>query len=330
MAKRKICLVTGTRAEFGVLYWLIDAIHHDDELELQLVVTGMHLSPEFGFTVEEIVKSPFPIAKKIEVLLSSDTPVGISKSIGLGVISFAESLSELQPDIVVLLGDRFEILAAATAAMVARIPIGHIHGGETTEGAIDEAIRHSITKMSHLHFTATETYRKRVIQLGEDPDRVFNTGSPGLDNIEKLNLLGRKSFEEAIDFTLGHKSALITFHPVTLENQTASTHFSELLKALEKFTELSLVFTLPNADTDGRVIIRMIHDFVSKQRKKRIAFTSLGQLRYLSALNHVDVVIGNSSSGLSEVPSFKKPTVNIGDRQKGRLKADSVIDCSHK
>ncbi len=327
MGKRKISIATGTRAEFGLLYWLIDAVHQDSELELQLVVTGMHLSPEFGLTVNEIEKSPFPIAKKVEVLLSSDSPVGVSKSIGLGIISFSEVFAELQPDLLVVLGDRFEMLAVVTAAMISRIPVGHIHGGEATEGLIDEPIRHSITKMSHLHFTATEVYRQRVIQLGEQPDRVFNTGTPGLDNIEKLPLLDRAAFEAAIDFPLGAKTALVTFHPVTLEKQTATTQFTELLMALEQFPEMSVIFTMPNADTDGRVIMELIHEFVVKDPERRKSFASLGQLRYLSALQHVDIVIGNSSSGLTEVPSFQKPTINIGDRQKGRIKAESVIDC---
>lgn len=327
MNRRKVCIATGTRAEFGLLYWLIDAVHRDPDMELQLIVTGMHLSPEFGMTVNEIEKSPFPIAKKIEILLSSDSPVGVAKSVGLGVISFAEAFAELQPVILVVLGDRFEMLSVATAALIARIPIGHIHGGETTEGVIDEAIRHAITKMSHLHFTATETYRNRVIQLGESPDRVFNTGTPGLDNIEKMDLLDRPAFEAAIDFSLGTRTALVTFHPVTLEKQTAVAQFSELLAALEDFPEMSVIFTMPNADTDGRGIMELIHAFVAQAPAKRKAFSSLGQLRYLSALAHVDVVIGNSSSGLTEVPSFRKPTVNIGDRQKGRLKAASVIDC---
>lgn len=327
MSKRKICVVTGTRAEFGLMQWLLHDIREDDELELQVIATGMHLSPEFGLTYKAIEERGFKISKKIEVLLSSDSSVGISKSMGLGMISFAEAYDELKPDIVVVLGDRFEIFAAVTAAMIARIPVGHIHGGETTEGVIDESIRHSITKMAHLHFTATKAYAKRVIQLGEQPERVFHTGTPGLDNIERMALLSRTDFEKSIDFKLAEKNILITFHPVTLEEKTAETQFGELLEALALFPDVHLIFTMPNADTDGRIIIGMINSFVARQGDRARAFTSLGQLRYLSALKHVDVVLGNSSSGLIEAPSFKVPTINIGDRQKGRIKAETVIDC---
>ncbi|WP_422007618.1 UDP-N-acetylglucosamine 2-epimerase [Roseivirga pacifica] len=327
MDKRKICVVTGTRAEFGLLYWLMSEIRADDGLELQVVATGMHLSPEFGLTYRDIEESGFQIDKKVEMLLSSDSSVGLSKSMGLGMISFGEVYQDLQPDIIVLLGDRFEAFAACAAAMVSRIPVAHIHGGEATEGLIDEPIRHSITKMAHLHFTATEEYAKRVMQLGESPDRVFNVGTPGLDNIEKLQLLTREQLEESLDFVLGTSSAIVTFHPVTLENQTAEGQVEALLKALSVFEDLSVIFTMPNADTEGRIIMDLINEFVRKYPDRTKAFTSLGQLRYLSALKHVDIVVGNSSSGLIEVPSFKKATVNIGDRQRGRIKSASVIDC---
>jgi GDP/UDP-N,N'-diacetylbacillosamine 2-epimerase (hydrolysing) len=323
---RKICVVTGTRAEYGLLYWLMKEIQSDTSLELQIVVTGMHLSPEFGLTYREIEKE-FSINKKIEMLLSSDTSIGISKSMGLAQISFAEAYDELCPDIVVLLGDRFEIFSAASAAMIMRIPIAHIHGGETTEGAFDEAIRHSITKMSHLHFTGTEAYRQRVIQLGEDPVRVFNYGAPGLDNIAQLNLLSKTEFEESIAFKLGVRNLLVTFHPVTLERCSAKDQFQQLLNALDSLSETKIIFTKANADPDGRIINAMIDNYVAASSSKAIAFTSLGQLRYLSALQYVDAVVGNSSSGLAEAPSFKIGTINIGDRQKGRIKADSVIDC---
>ncbi len=323
---RKICIVTGTRAEYGLLRWIIQFIKDDSELELHLVATGMHLSPEFGLTYKAIIEDGFTISKKIEVLLSSDSPVGLSKSIGLGMISFAECFAELNPDIILVLGDRFEIFSAVASAMVSRIPIAHIHGGESTEGLIDESIRHSITKMSHIHFTATEEYRSRVIQLGESPDRVFNTGTPGLDNIENIKLLSKKEFEKSIDFNIGDNCFLITFHPVTLETGTASDQFDELISALDSFPNYKLIFTMPNADTEGRVIIEKIQKFVLKNSGRAVAFISLGQLRYLSALKHVKMVIGNSSSGLAEVPSFKIPTVNIGDRQKGRIRANSVID----
>ena len=323
---KKICVVTGTRAEYGLLYWLLKEIEADKELELQVIVTGMHLSPEFGLTYKEIEKE-FKINKKIEMLLSSDTSVGISKSMGLAQISFAESYDELKPDIVIVLGDRYEIFSATSAAMIARIPIAHIHGGEKTEGAFDESIRHSITKMSHLHFTATEDYKNRVIQLGEDPSRVFNVGGMGIENIKRLKLLSKDEFEKSIEFKLNSKNILVTFHPVTLENSTAKEQFQQLLDAIDELEDTNIIFTKANSDTDGRVINQMIDEYVTKNSNKSIGFTSLGQLRYLSALQYVDAVVGNSSSGLAETPSFKIGTINIGDRQKGRIKASSVIDC---
>ena len=323
---KKICVVTGTRAEYGLLYWLLKEIEADKELELQVIVTGMHLSPEFGLTYKEIEKK-FKINKKIEMLLSSDTSVGISKSMGLAQISFAESYDELKPDIVIVLGDRYEIFSATSAAMIARIPIAHIHGGEKTEGAFDESIRHSITKMSHLHFTATNEYKNRVIQLGENPSRVFNVGGMGIENIKRLKLLSKDEFEKSIEFKLNIKNILVTFHPVTLENSTAQEQFKELLDAIDELEDTNIIFTKANSDTDGRVINQMIDEYVTKNSHKSIVFTSLGQLRYLSALQYVDAVVGNSSSGLAEVPSFRIGTINIGDRQKGRIKASSVIDC---
>jgi len=277
-------------------------------------------------TYKEIEKE-FKIDKKIEMLLSSDTSVGISKSMGLAQISFADAYEELKPDIVVVLGDRYEIFSATSTAMIARIPIAHLHGGETTEGAFDESIRHSITKMSHLHFTATEEYRNRVIQLGEHPDRVFNVGGMGIENIKRLELLGKEEFEKSIDFRLNDKNILVTFHPVTLENATAKEQFQELLNAIEELEDTNIIFTKANSDTDGRVINQMIDEYVAKNSHKAIGFISLGQLRYLSALAFVDAMVGNSSSGLAEAPSFQIGTINIGDRQKGRIKAKSVIDC---
>ena len=323
---RKICVITGTRAEYGLLYWLLKEIEADKELQLQVIVTGMHLSPEFGLTYKEIEKE-FKINKKIEMLLSSDTSVGISKSMGLAQISFAESYDELKPDIVIVLGDRYEIFSATSAAMIARIPIAHIHGGEKTEGAFDESIRHSITKMSHLHFTATEEYKNRVIQLGEHPSRVFNVGGMGIENIKRLKLLSKDEFEKSIEFKLNIKNILVTFHPVTLENSTAKEQFQQLLDAIDELEDTNIIFTKANSDTDGRVINQMIDEYVTKNSNKSIVFTSLGQLRYLSALQYVDAVVGNSSSGLAEAPSFRIGTINIGDRQKGRIKASSVIDC---
>lgn len=324
--KRKICVVTGTRAEYGLLCWLMKDIEADKILELQLIVTGMHLSPEFGLTYQEIEKE-FKINKKIEMLLSSDTSIGISKSMGLAQISFAEAYEELKPDMVVVLGDRYEIFSATSAAMIARIPIVHLHGGETTEGAFDESIRHSITKMSHLHFTATDEYKNRVIQLGEHPNRVFNVGGMGIENIKRLKLLSKVEFEKSIDFKLNKRNILVTFHPVTLENSTAKEQFSELLDAIDELEDTNIIFTKANSDTDGRIINQMIDEYISKNSHKSIGFTSLGQLRYLSALQFVDAMVGNSSSGLAEAPSFKIGTINIGDRQKGRVKASSIIDC---
>lgn len=330
MQKRKICVVTGSRAEYGLLYWLMKEIQQDPGLELQVVATGMHLSPEFGLTYKIIENDGFNINARVEMLLSSDTPVGVAKSMGLGVIGFADALNNLKPDLMVLLGDRYEILAAAQAALVARIPIAHIAGGDSTEGAFDEAIRHSITKMSHLHFVTNESAKKRVLQLGENPEYVFNVGSPGIDQIKKLKLLNRKELEKALGFELKAKNLLITFHPPTLESQSVDQQFKELLEAVDHLGhEAGLIFTLPNADTNGRIIIKMIEDFVRTHDNAK-AYTSLGQLLYLSTMAQVDVIVGNSSSGLYEAPSFQKATVNIGDRQKGRLQAVSVINCEPK
>ncbi len=323
---RKICVITGTRAEYGLLRWVMQGIKDDPELTLQIIATGMHLSPEFGLTYRNIEQDGFQIDRKVEMLTSSDTSVGIAKSMGLGLIGFADALHELKPDLIVVLGDRFEILAAVSAALVARIPVTHLHGGELTEGAFDDAIRHSITKMSHLHFVAAEEYRQRVIQLGEQPDHVFLVGGLGIDNIKRLKLLDREELEASIDFRLGPKNLLITFHPVTLEAATASEQMAELLVALAELKDTQLIFTMPNADTDGRVLIRMVDEFVAQHTNAQ-AYTSLGQLRYLSCVSHVDGVVGNSSSGLAEVPSFRKGTVNVGDRQRGRLQAESVISC---
>lgn len=322
---RKICVVTGTRAEYGLLYWLLKEIEADSELELQLIVTGMHLSPEFGLTYKEIEKE-FKIDKKIEILSGSHTSLDICAEMARVYEKFASALAELKPDILVLLGDRYEIFGVAGVASIMQIPIAHIHGGETTQGAFDEAFRHSITKMSHIHFAATNEYANRIIQLGEDPSRVFNVGGPGIENIKKLNLLNKDEFEKSIKFKLAKKNILITFHPVTLENSSAREQFNELLNSLDELEETNFIFTKANSDTDGDVINKMIDEYVSQNSQKAVAFASLGQLRYLSAIKFVDIVLGNSSSGLLEVPSFKKATINIGDRQKGRARASSVID----
>lgn len=323
---KKICVVTGTRAEYGLLRRVMQRIKESDRLELQLVVTGMHLSPEFGLTVQDIEGDGFIINHKIEMLLSSDTPTGITKSMGLGMIGFADALTQLQPDLLLVLGDRFEIFAASTSAMIARIPIAHLHGGESTEGAVDESIRHSITKMSHLHFVAAEEYRQRVIQLGEHPDRVFNVGGLGIDSILGLNLMTRSQLETDLNFKFADRNLLITFHPVTLEKSTSREQMHELLMALKKLKDVGLIFTMPNADTDSRILFQQIRDFCDSNPLAN-SYTSLGQLRYLSCVKYVDGVVGNSSSGLTEVPSFNKGTINIGDRQRGRLRAESVIDC---
>jgi len=325
-ACRKICVITGTRAEYGLHRMVMQGIKDDPDLTLQIIATGMHLSPEFGLTYQEIEHDGFQIDRKVEMLTSSDTSVGIAKSMGLGLIGFADALSELSPDLIVVLGDRFEIFSAVSAALVARIPVAHLHGGELTEGAFDDALRHSITKMSHLHFVAAEEYRQRVLQLGEQPDRVFLVGGLGIDNINNLKLLDRSALEASLNIKLGSKNLLITFHPVTLETATASEQMAELLSALDQLQNTQLIFTMPNADTDGRVLIKMVEQFVA-QHTNAHAYTSLGQLRYLSCISHMDGVVGNSSSGLAEVPSFKKGTINIGDRQRGRLQAASVINC---
>ncbi len=326
---RKICVITGTRAEFGLLRPLIELIDKDEDLQLQLIATGMHLSPEFGYTLNEITDVGFVVDKKVECLLSSDTSVGVSKTIALAVSGFADALESLQPDLVVVLGDRTEILGAVIAAAMANIPIAHLHGGETTEGAYDEGIRHSITKFSHLHFTSTEAYRKRVIQLGEHPDTVFNVGAIGLDAIKKLKLLNREEFENSIGFKLKKRNILITYHPVTLEKEAPIETFENILTALNELTDTTLIFTHANSDKNGRIINKLIIEYVDAHKDKAVAFKSLGQLRYLSALQFVDFVIGNSSSGILEVPAFHIPTINIGDRQRGRICNESVINSNN-
>lgn len=324
---RKVCVVTGSRAEYGLLSGLMRQIEVDDALELQVIATNMHLSPEFGLTYREIEAGGFRIDKKIEMLLSSDTPAGTGKSVGVGMLGFADAYAELQPDIVVVLGDRYELLAAVPAALFYKIPVAHLHGGEITEGAYDDALRHAVTKMSHLHFTSTEVYRRRVIQLGESPDRVFNVGALGVENIKQVSCLSKEELEKSLGLSLGEKSFLVTFHPVTLENSTAEEQCRRLLEALEAYPDYRLVFTLPNSDTDGRVIIRLVNEFVQRHPERSVVFPSLGLQRYLSALRYVTAVVGNSSSGILEVPSFGIPTLDIGDRQKGRIAAPSVVHC---
>ncbi|MFK7777238.1 MAG: UDP-N-acetylglucosamine 2-epimerase [Gimesia sp.] len=323
----KVCLVTGSRAEYGLLRPLIEEIISEASFTLQLLVTGSHLSPEFGLTYQEIEADGYQIDERVEVVMSSDSPVGICKSMGLGLISFSEAYARLQPDLIIVLGDRYEIFSAVSAAHISRIRVAHLHGGEVTEGAFDDALRHSITKMSHFHFTSTEIYRKRVIQLGEHPDRVFCVGAIGLDSINRLNLLSREELESSLGMSLNRRNLLCTFHPVTLQKDVSVQQVQSLLKVLEQLEETNIIFTKSNADTDGRIINELIDEFTQKNESRYQSFVNLGQLRYLSAMQYVDAVIGNSSSGILEAPAFKIGTVNIGDRQTGRIKPESVIDC---
>lgn len=327
VSPRKICIITGTRAEYGLLYWLMREVQKDPDLHLQIIATGMHVSPEFGLTYRSIESDGFVIDAKVEMLLSSDTPQGIAKSMGIGVIGFSDALARLKPDMVVMLGDRFELLAAAQVAMVLRIPIAHLSGGEATEGLMDEAIRHCLTKMAHVHFVSAEPYRKKVIQLGERPESVFHVGTTSADNIQNMGWMDRKQFEEAIAFSLGEINFLVTYHPVTLKQDHCEASFKQVLQALNHFETAKIIFTKSNSDTEGRILNPMIDRYVADHPHRAIAFMSLGQKLYLNAIRHMDVVIGNSSSGIIEVPFLNKPTVNIGDRQKGRLRASSIIDC---
>ena len=328
MTRRKICVVTSSRADYGLLFWLLKEVQSDERLDLQLMVTGSHLAPEFGATVESIRDDGFPIECMVEMLVSGDSPVATAKSIGLGVIGFADAFDRASPDLVVVLGDRFEIFAAAQAAMALRIALAHIHGGEITEGVIDEQMRHALTKMAHLHFVSAEPHRRRVVQMGEQPENVHLVGAPGLDNIAFLKLLDRSETEAALVFAFGNPTLLVTYHPATLGNVPPEQGMAELLAALDEFPESRVVMTMPNADSGGRVMGRMVAQYAERRPERIRAFASLGQINYLSTLKHVDVMIGNSSSGLIEAPALGKPTVNIGPRQQGRLRGESVIDCA--
>lgn len=325
-AKRKIAVVTGTRAEYGLLKGLITEINNDPELELQIIATCMHLSHEFGMTYRLIEEDGFKISAKVEMLLSTDTAVGITKSVGLGVIGFADAYERLKPDLVLILGDRFEALAAAQAAMFAKIPVAHIHGGELSEGAVDDSIRHSITKMSCLHFVAAEPYRQRVIQMGEQPDTVFAFGAPGLERIANTKLLDKKTLEQRLDFTFGEKTFLVTYHPATLDLSQNDNELQAIFDALKQFPEAKVIFTKANADEAGRRINGRIDEYVNQHQDRMTSFITMGDLNYISSLQFVDVVIGNSSSAIIEVPVFYKPTINIGTRQDKRLRSDSIID----
>lgn len=325
---RRIAVFTGTRAEYGLMYWIIRGLSESPLAELQLYVGGMHLSPEFGRTINQIESDGFEVTEKLEFLLSSDTPVGVAKSMGLALIAAADSLQRTNPDLMLVLGDRFESMAICQAAMVAQIPIAHIHGGEITEGLIDEAVRHSITKMAHLHFTATEEYRQRVIQLGERPNRVYNFGAPGIDSIKKLSLMGIEELSKSIDFDIKSSPYIVvTYHPVTLDKDGAISALKQLLSALAEYPDHKFIITYPNADTHGRGLILLLEEFKEKYPEQVLLVKSLGQLRYLSVLKYCELVIGNSSSGLIEAPTFNVPTINIGNRQQGRIAGDTVIHC---
>lgn len=325
---KKVAVFTGTRAEYGLLFWLLKDIQSDPDLTLQLLVSGMHLSPEFGETYKQIEKDGFSIDEKIEILLSSDSAVGTAKSMGLGVLGFADALSRLAPDVLVILGDRFEALAAAQTAMILRIPIVHLHGGEITEGAYDDAIRHAITKLSYLHGTSTEEYRQRVIQLGESPERVKNIGAIGLDHLKRASFMDTQELNESLNFSIDKPYFLVTYHPVTLGEEAPEESFQALLDALDMFPDHQVILTYPNADDGGRRIIPMLEEYARSNPERVLAIPSLGQVRYLSAVKHAAAVIGNSSSGIIEVPAFDVPTVNIGSRQKGRLAAKSVLNAA--
>ncbi|MDQ2147693.1 UDP-N-acetylglucosamine 2-epimerase [Alcaligenaceae bacterium C4P045] len=324
--RRRICVVTGTRAEYGLLKWLMYEIAAHDSVELQVLVTGAHLSPEFGLTFREIEADGFRIDAKVEMLVSADTPTAVGRSMGLGMIGYTDAFERLQPHVIVVLGDRYEMLAVVAAALIARIPVAHLHGGETTEGAFDEAIRHSISKMSHLHFTGAPEYSQRVIQLGEAPERVFMYGGLGIDAIKRISFMSKGDLEASLGLSFCPRSLLVTFHPVTLDEERPEEQMQCLLDSLDNLRDTTIIFTMPNADTGGRGLTQMVQKYVESNRNAH-AFTSLGQLRYFSCMKFVDGVVGNSSSGLAEAPSFGIGTVNIGDRQKGRLSSSSVIDC---
>lgn len=327
MDKRKVAVVTTARSDYGLLYPILIRIKETLELELQLLVSGMHLSPEFGYTVEVIEEDGFEICDRVEMLLSSDSPTGLAKSMGLGTIGFAQVYERIQPDILLVLGDRFETHCAVVASLPFKIPVAHIHGGESTEGLIDEPIRHSITKMSHIHFPATQFYAERIERMGEEKWRIFVSGAPGLDNVKRMQLLTIQEFKEKFGVDLSVPTLLVTYHPVTLEYENTQWHLENLFSALEEIN-LPVVFTYPNADTKGRLIITLINEFLKKY-PKGVAKANLGQQGYLSMMKYAAAMVGNSSSGIIEAPSFELPTVNIGNRQRGRVRATSTIDVGY-
>lgn len=325
--KRKICVVTGSRAEYGLLQGLMTEIRSDRRLRLQTVVTGTHLSTEFGSTWKELVGDGFRIDAKIPIAPLGGDAYATTMSLSKSVAGFARAFRALKPDLLVLHGDRYEILGAAEAALLARIPIAHISGGELTEGAVDDSIRHCLTKLSHLHFVSAEPYRRRVLQLGEEPSRVFQFGDPGVENVQKLPLLSRRELEASMGFALGERNFLVTYHPTTLGGLSPAEGVRRLLRALDRFPEARIIFTKSNADAGGRAVNAAIEAYARRHADRMAVFSSLGRLRFLSALKHVDVLIGNSSSGIVEAPALRTPTVNIGTRQDGRLKAASILDC---
>ncbi len=330
MYKKKICFVTGTRAEYGLLKYLMKEIKNSNSFHFQLVVTGSHLSKRHGFTVNEIINDGFEISKSLDIDLSEDGNRSVCNSIANCIVQFSDTLQQLKPDIIIVLGDRYELLAVVTASMIHRVPIAHIHGGEVTEGAFDDGIRHSITKLSQLHFVAADEYKRRVIQLGENPNLIFNVGGLGVDAIKKIKLLSKEKIENNLNLKFQSKNLLITYHPLTIPvKENSEFEITQLIKGLSKFKDTLQIFTMPNADPGNKKIFETIKDY-AKNKKNVFTFESLGQLNYLSCLLYVDAVVGNSSSGILEVPTFKRATINIGDRQKGRLFAKSVISCSNK
>lgn len=325
---RKICFITGSRADYGIMAPLMRRVAESSETELQIIATNMHLAPNFGMTVNEILADGFQVDERVESLVAGDTPSATVKSMGLTQIGMADALSRLRPDLCVILGDRYEMLAAASAALIFRIPVAHLHGGETTEGAYDDCIRHAITKLSWLHFASTEAYAARIIKMGEDPERVFYVGAPGVDNIRNTRTLGLQELEREIGFHLGEKYVVATYHPATALPGEEEKQTRDFLRALDSVIEKGwkVLFTMPNSDTGGAVVARLIEEWAARRPESVKAVASLGRVKFYSALRHSSAMTGNSSCGLIEAPSFGIPTLNVGDRQKGRARGESVVD----